>query len=172
MGDISSLLGISRVTLYRYFANRDQMAVEIHVRMLEKINSVLPAATNPPSVEDYRRGVRAILKNYANLQEAYRYIGMFDKIYLDNPANNTLTQWTIAQLTSGTLAEHATLSDNSQHQAYNSKLWVILSTFTWFLEKLALRGELTWSDKQTPLEEHIEFFEKIILRSFDLLEEE
>jgi hypothetical protein len=156
--------------MYRYFANRDEIAVEIQVRMLVKINSVPKIEDHPPTLDSYREGVRLILRNYANLRNAYRYIGMFDAIYLDKAPDNVLTQWTKAQLMKGALGEHANRGNMPQLQAYGNKLGIILDTFTWFLEKLALRGEITWTDPAIPLEEHLEFFEKMILSSLDLLE--
>ena len=42
-------------------------------------------------------------------------------------------------------------------------------TRIWFLEKLALRGELTWSNKEVPLEEHLRIFEDMITGYFDRL---
>lgn len=172
MADISSLLGISRVTMYRYFANRDEIAVEIHVRMLEKINSVPQIDDHLSTLDNYREGVRQILRNYSNLCDAYRYIGMFDAIYLDKAPDHSLTQWTKAQLMKGFLGERAASGNLPQFQPYRYRLEIILNAFTWFLEKLALRGELTWADPAIPLEEKLDFFEKMILRSFDLLEQD
>lgn len=173
LGELASRLGISRVTIYRYFANRDEIAVEIQVRMLEKINSVPPLEdNNPPTLESYRNGVRHILRNYTALRDAFRYIGMFDAIYLDQPPENALTQWTKTQLMKGASGERAARGELPQLQAYENQLGIILSTFTWFLEKLALRGEFTWADPAIPMQEHLAFFEKMILRSFDLLEDD
>jgi AcrR family transcriptional regulator len=171
MADISALLGISRVTMYRYFANRDEIAVSIHLRMLEKINSIPPINEQARPLDNYREGIRLILRNYASLRDAYRYIGMFDAIYLDKAPENSVTQWTRAQLMKGALGERAS-ANIKQLVAYGPRLGIILDTFTWFLEKLALRGEVTWADPAVPLEEHLEFFEKMILRSFDLLEQD
>jgi AcrR family transcriptional regulator len=172
MADISSFLGISRVTMYRYFANRDELAVEIQVRMLEKINSVPPMDDHLSTLDNYRKGVRLILRNYAHLRDAYRYIGMFDAIYLDKGPENSITQWAKVQLMKGALSERAASGNLPQFQAYGYRLEIILNAFTWYLEKLALRGEITWADPALPLDEHLEFFEKVILRSFDLLEQD
>ena len=172
MGDISTLLGISRVTVYRYFANRDEIAVEIQVRMLEKINSVPPIDVYPPTLDSYREGVRLILRNYTRLRDAYRYIGMFDAVYLDQSPDNVLTQWTKAQLMKSALGEFANSRNLPQLQVYGNKLGIILDTFTWVLEKLALRGEFTLADPAILMEENLAFFEKMILSSFDLLESE
>jgi AcrR family transcriptional regulator len=172
MTDISASLGISRVTAYRYFANRDEIAVEIQVRMLEKINSIPPLGGHPPTLDNYREGVRLILRNYASLRDAYRYIGMFDSIYLDQAPDNVLTQWTKAQLLKSALGEQAERGNLSQPQAYGNQLGIILDTFTWVLEKLALRGEFTLADRATSMEKNLEFFEKLILSALDLLEQE
>jgi hypothetical protein len=158
--------------MYRYFANRDEIAVEIHMRMLAKINSVPQIDHQLSTLDNYREGVRQILRNYSNLRDAYRYIGMFDAIYLDKAADTSITQWTKAQLMKGTLGERASSGNLPQYHAYGYRLEIILNAFTWFLEKLALRGELTWADPAVPLEDHLEFFEKMILRSFDLLEQD
>jgi AcrR family transcriptional regulator len=171
MADISSLLGISRVTMYRYFANRDEIAVEIQVRMLHKINSVPSMEDHPVTLDSYRNGVKLILRNYAALRDAYRFIGMFDAIYLDKAADNALTQWTIAQLRKGIFKERMFSRNTIQLREFENQLDIILNTFTWSLEKLALRGEFTWADPPIPLEKQLDFFEKMILRSFDLLEQ-
>lgn len=170
MADISARLGISRVTLYRYFANRDEIAVAIHLRMLEKINAIPPVHEKARLLDDYREGIHLILQNYANLREAYRFIGMFDAKYLDKAPENAVTQWTRAQLMHGVFGERAS-ANLSQVHAYGPRLGIILDAFTWFLEKLALRGELTWAGPGISLAEQLDFFEKMILRSFDLLEQ-
>jgi AcrR family transcriptional regulator len=172
MADISARLGISRVTVYRYFANRDELAVEIQVRMLEKINSVPPIEDRPPTLDSYRAGVRYILRNYPNLRDAYRYIGMFDAIYLDQAPENVLTQWTKAALLKSALGERVASGAMPQQQARGSQLGIIMDTFTWVLEKLALRGEFTAADPAIPMEKQLDFFEKIILSALDILETE
>ena len=171
MADISALLGISRVTVYRYFANRDEIAVEIQMRMLHKINSVPPMEDHPASLDNYRNGVKLILRNYMALRDAYRFIGMFDAIYLDKAPDNALTQWTKAQLMKGTFSERTLSRKAPELHDFENQLDIILNTFTWSLEKLAMRGEFTWADPPIPLEKQLEFFERMILRSFDLLEQ-
>jgi len=171
MTDISARLGISRVTMYRYFANRDAIAVEIQVRMLKRINAVPPMADHPPTLENYREGIRSILRQYDALRDAYRYIGMFDAIYLDQAPENALAQWTKAQLQTSSLGE-SPVEGYPPPRAYGNRLGIILDTFTWVLEKLALRGEFTLSDPSIPMEQNLEFFEKIMLSALSLLEQE
>jgi hypothetical protein len=44
---------------------------------------------------------------------------------------------------------------------------MVMNTVAWFLEKLALRGELTWSNQSIPLEEHLKLFEEMIIGYID-----
>ena len=44
-----------------------------------------------------------------------------------------------------------------------------MNSVIWFLEKLALRGELTWANKEIPMEEHLQIFEDMITAYFDRL---
>jgi AcrR family transcriptional regulator len=169
MIDITRQAGITRATLYRYFQNRDEIAVQIQMRMMGKIQAVLPGEGLPSTLEEHRQGAQQVIRNFDRLRDAYRYIGMFDRIYLDNTPDNALAQWTKARLVAGGFDDRGT--ETPGQPLPWKELGVILSTITWFLEKLALRGELTWSDPGVPLEEHLQFFEEMIMRSFDQLEE-
>lgn len=169
MVDIARQAKITRATLYRYFANRDEIAVLIQIRMMEKIRSVLPDEALQPTLASQRLRAQLIIRNFPQLRDAFRYIGMFDKIYLDIDPGSPLARWTKEQLALGGFGGRASAGRPSP-PALPQELGVILSVITWFLEKLALRGELTWSDPAVPLEEHLAFFESMIMRSFDELE--
>ena len=54
-------------------------------------------------------------------------------------------------------------------EPYREEINVIMNTVVWFLEKLALRGELTWSNKEIPLEEDLRIFENMITGYIDRL---
>ena len=47
-----------------------------------------------------------------------------------------------------------------------------MSALIWFLEKLALRGELTWSDAEIPIEEHLHIFEQMIFSYLEKIQEQ
>jgi len=168
MVDIATAAGITRVTLYRYFANRDSIAVEIQIRMLRKIDAMINTNDDVSSPESLRQRAQAMIRNFPQLQDAYRYIGMFDKIYLDNAPETALTQWTKDQLINGNWGRPG-LREFHRNQPYGNAISVIFNNITWFLEKLALRGELTWSDKDVPLEENLRIFEDMIMGYFDRL---
>jgi AcrR family transcriptional regulator len=166
MIDIAAQAQVTKVTLYRYFANRDEIAVQIQARMLGKINNLVGQADHEHTLEGHRELVRAVIRNFPRLRDAYCYIGMFDKIYLDHPSDQALTRWTKDQLLHlGGGPEEAERNARSG----SDPVVVIMNTVTWFLEKLALRGELTWSNQDVPLEEHLKIFEDMVMGYFDRL---
>jgi AcrR family transcriptional regulator len=162
MVDIAAQAGITKVTLYRYFPNRDVIALEIQVRMLKKIASLLDPQDFEPSLACVKKIVQVMIRNFDGLRDAYRYVGMFDKIYLDNSPEVGLTHWTKDQLISWDWNGLA-LDDFLREFPHGNRVIMIMNTVIWFLEKLALRGELTWSDQSVPLEAHLKLFEDMIL---------
>lgn len=170
MIDIAARAAITRVTLYRYFANRDEIALAIMLRMMRKIDEALPpAADEEPSLEGMRRRAAQTIRNFNKARDAYRYMGMFDRVYLDHAPGDPLAQWTRARLQADFESRRPPRPDPLAD--CRKELSVIFNAVIWFLEKLALRGELTWSDPRIPLDEHLRFFEEMIMRSFDLLEQ-
>jgi hypothetical protein len=120
------------------------------------------------SLEGFRRGMQYTIRNFPLLIDRYRYSGMFDKIYLDNSADSALTQWTYNQLFTAGFIPSSSKPD-SEMAPFGEEVNLIMNTVVWFLEKLALRGELTWSNKEVPLEEHLRIFEDMILGYIDRL---
>lgn len=166
MVEIARAVGITKVTLYRYFANKDEIAVQIQIRMLKKIRDVVSPLSEEFTREELKRTVHAQIQNFAKLQDAYRFVGMFDQIYLDNSTDVTLTNWAKEQLSSSEWRD--VTRDQAKAKYPNpSERSVIMSSLIWFLEKLALRGELTWSDSSVPLEDHLKIFEAMIFTYLD-----
>lgn len=179
MVEIAAAASITKVTLYRYFPNRDMIALEIQVRMMNKIAALvdpglvdLSASTDPATaLRSVKPLAQSMIRNFAALRNAFRYMGQFDQLYLDNPTDAALSQWTKNQLLAlpwkGTKPASTTVE-----QPHGDRFGMILSTVVWFLEKLALRGELTWSDQSIPLEEHLKLFEEMIVGYIDSRGEE
>lgn len=166
MSDVAAQAGIARMSLYRYFPNRDVIALEIQKRMLSKIHAYLQPGDLDNPRQALRKIAQAMIRNFAALRDAYRYIGMFDHIYLDNPPGTALTEWTKNQLVT-MLWGGFSLEDLRRDSLSGNQLVMAVSTVIWFLEKLALRGELTWSDQSVPLEEHLKLFEEMVMGYID-----
>ena len=168
MVDIAAQAGITKVTLYRYFPNRDGIALQIQARMMNKIASLVNPGDAEPSLESMKELARSMIRNFRLLRDAYRYMGMFDTLYLDIPPDAALPQWTKNQLISLTWSG-AALEEIGRGVPQGNRFIMIMSTVIWFLEKLALRGELTWSDQAIPLEGHLQLFEEMIIGYIDRL---
>jgi AcrR family transcriptional regulator len=166
MIDIAAQAGITKISLYRYFPNRDVIAVEIHRRMLARIAALALPDGLTVSLSTARTLARQMIRSFDSLRDAYRYMGMFDHRYLDNPPDAALPQWTKDLLLTFDW-DGASLEDLLQDSAEGSRFIMVLSTVIWFLEKLALRGEMTWSSQAVPLETHLQLFEEMILGYID-----
>jgi AcrR family transcriptional regulator len=168
MIEIARQAGITRVTLYRYFASRDEIAVEVHMRLMKKTSQIGNFDPQDHSVAGYKQRVQAMIRNFPLLRDRFRYSGMFDKIYLDNPPDSTLTQWTFSQLMMAGFEPRAT-KEGGTVEPFGEEMIVMMNTVVWFLEKLALRGELTWANKDVPIEEHLRIFEEMMMGYFERL---
>jgi AcrR family transcriptional regulator len=166
MIDIAAAANITKITLYRYFPNRDEIALEIHARMMWRVISLIDPAELDFSTATARKMAQAMIRNFSSLRQAYRYMGMFDALYLDNPTDTGAPQHTKDWL-ANLLWHNKTIADLSADPEQDSRFLMILSTVIWFLEKLALRGELTWADQSIPIEQHLRLFEDMILGYID-----
>ncbi|MCC6616582.1 MAG: TetR/AcrR family transcriptional regulator [Anaerolineae bacterium] len=166
MIDIAAQAGITKVTLYRYFPNRDVIALEIHARMMEKIVSSIQFEDDDFSSGPMKQLARSMIRNFDTLRDAYRYMGMFDALYLDQPSGSPLASWTKTELLNVISTDTLRLSKMRDLPQAN-RLIMTLSTVIWFLEKLALRGEVTWTDETVPLSEHLRLFEEMITGYLD-----
>ena len=109
-----------------------------------------------------------MIRNFTALRDRDRYSGMFDQIYLDNPPELTLTRWTFNQMIMAGF-EPPSAHAGAPVEPFSEEVKFIMNSVVWFLEKLALRGELTWANKEIPLEEHLQIFENMITAYFDQL---
>jgi AcrR family transcriptional regulator len=166
MIDIASAAGITKITLYRYFPNRDVIALEIHKRMLLKIGALVELGENGISLALAKSLAQMMIRGFFELRDAYRYMGMFDTLYLDHTRDTTLTRWAMEQLSDSELVRLAAREGTRIAPQYN-RVVMVINTVVWFLEKLAQRGELTWSEPTVTLEEDLKLFEEMILGYFE-----
>ena len=174
MLDIATRAQISKVTLYRYFSDRDPLAFEVAVRMLQTI-----ATAAAQRVGEGVAGMRAIegiclgmIREFPTLRSAYRYIGMFDHLYGDHYPSDELAasyKQHISALATGSLA---TLSRQSLDEHTYAQVTTLLNTIMSFLEKMAARGELMGKEQELPLQAQLEAFEEIVLVYLQSLEGE
>lgn len=163
MVDIATRAGITKITLYRYFPNRDAIALEIHRRMIQRLAEV----AGPPHIDFTAPdaavvSVRTMVRRFAELRDVFRFMGMFDQTYLDHPSNLPQTRWVKEQITAG--SPNANPQAFMQSFAEAERVTIAMNAMTWFLEKLALRGELSWSSETVPLNDSLRLFEEMVVR--------
>jgi AcrR family transcriptional regulator len=156
MVDIAAAAGVTKVTLYRYFPNRDEIALAVYPRILAEIASLLSAAEPMLSLPNAKQLAQAMIRHFDTLRDAYRFFGVFDTLYLDYPPQADKTMWTAQRLSDMPWLQ-GTWTTNPQEQ----RAVVVLSAVIWFLEKVALRNDGTGNVQGIPVAEHLAILEEI-----------
>lgn len=156
MSDIAARAGITRMSLYRYFPDRDPIAFEIAVRMLRRITESAYTGEQPFNFEAVRRMIMRMIEQFYPLRDAHRYLGMFDHLYQIRYPNETLANWYKEQIFSLTPDQEGS-SGVISHQVL-----MILNCVLSFLQKMAVRGDLLVEEQGLPLDEQLGYFEDMI----------
>jgi AcrR family transcriptional regulator len=168
MVDVAAEAGITKVTLYRYFPNRDVIATHVWERMLQRIMASFGPLERPLSAAKVRAMAGIMIRNFDTLRDAYRFIGMFDSFYLDTAGNAEMTRWlaeeSILVKLSGAIAAPGTAIG-----LLEQRYLVVLNSVIWFLERVALRGGVTMADRATSLKTQLAIFEEMVVGYLDRL---
>jgi AcrR family transcriptional regulator len=165
MVDIADAAGITKMTLYRYFADLDTIAFQIHRRMSQKIvaKTVIDPADLEVSLGNARKGSERLIRNFHELRDAYRYLGMFDAIYLDRFTDADVPHQTLAKLNAvmpiSPASRNEAISNSPDGVRYN----VIISAVNWFLQKSAMRNDMNWHNDSASLDAHLAVFEDMVM---------
>ena len=174
MADIAEQAGITRMTLYRYFPDRDTIAFEIAVRMFQRITSLTPPApVDEPAgdvqhLEHFKHTVQAMIRNFPALRDTYRYLGMFDHLYTDRYPTEELATW-YKQYMQRMLADRFPAGSSTGEVPYVAHVLMALNTSISFLQRMATRGELMASEHGVPLDAQLHLFDVMISSYVDQL---
>lgn len=163
MIDIATEAGITKMTLYRYFPNRDPIAFEIAGRMLETISTIAAQHVDEDaSGLDTIKGLcLGMIREFSTLRGAYRYIGMFDHLYGDKYPSEELALWYKQHIFN--LVESSPIASANLDEQGHAAVVTLSNTIMSFLEKMAARGELMGDEQEVPLHTQLDIFEKIVL---------
>lgn len=157
MKEIAEKAHISKMTLYRYFASRDPIAIEIAVKMLTDIHSsfqnkpIQDSGADPVVVAIIR-----MIDEFHQYEHAYRYLGMFDHLYAQNyPSDELAGRYKISMLG---LREGMEMVDTDKIAFH-----IMLGNATMsFLEKLAARGRLLEKEQEVSIDDQLNEYKKVL----------
>jgi AcrR family transcriptional regulator len=170
MVDIARAAGITKVTLYRYFSDREPIANEIAEQMLNKIAAAADIQGQGLSLESLKKMAQAMIKNFHNLHDAYRLIGMVGQLYGDRYPNDSLAGWFERYIfTVG--GNEINYHDIVQSVPQGKQIVMIFNTLMSFLERMASRNELLSGEQEVTLDNQLNLFSEMISSYFDQLME-
>jgi len=174
VADIAEEAGVTRMTLYRYFRDRDTIAFEIAGRMLQRTASIsVPDEAgegDAQRLERLKQFARGLIANFEELRDAYRYLGMFDHLYADRYPTEELAAWykrRIENLRVGGIHESVVADEFP----FNKRVLTIFNAIFSFLERLAARGELLAAEQGISVEEQLGVLDEMVAVYFDRLVE-
>jgi AcrR family transcriptional regulator len=174
MADIAEQAGVTRMTLYRYFRDRDTIAFEIAGRMLERITSVEVAGSAEEGEGEahllvrLKDHARAMVRGFDELRDAYRYLGMFDHVYADRYPTEELAAWYKRHI-EGLRLRGIPEGLVDREIPHAKHVLMAMNTIMSFLQRLAARGELMADEQGLPMQDQLDLFDEMIGMYFDRL---
>jgi len=162
MTEIAERAGITKITLYRYFSNRDEIALEIQARMMNRIAQCIPPDALVHSPANAKIAVRALIRNFEKLTDAYRFVGLFYLSGAGMPPDEKRMRWSKENLPPR-LSYNILSSARPEDIPLTHRINTLLSMTIWTLENLALRGDLVWNEAGLSLQEHLQTIEEIMM---------
>jgi AcrR family transcriptional regulator len=160
IGDIANETGIHRVTLYRYFPDRGPIAFEIAVRMLKKIKSSTDVSEQSVYLLAIKEDTLAMIDQFGDLRDAYRFLGMFDHLYGDHYPNETLAAWFKEQVNAMRWGKGKFQGEITGE--IRAQVVMLLNVIMSFLEKMAARGDLMAGEQEVPLDDELKLFKRMV----------
>ena len=165
MLDIAARAHISKVTLYRYFANRDPLAFEVAAQMLQTIVQTASQRVDEgaPIMSTIKEVCLGLIREFSTLQGAYRYIGMFDHLYGDHYPTDELATWYKQHIFGLTVGGISLVANDALDENAKTQVVTLFNMIMSFMEKLAARGELMAEEQEIPLQAQLNAFESIVM---------
>ncbi len=168
MGHIAERAGVTRVTAYRYFANRDQVAYEIATRMIDRVittaRTTAARATTP--LEAARAGLTAMITEFDRTRDAHRFLAMFNGL---RPFRDPATEldWSSALTVEALAHEDSPLATPSHDANTVARLVAIGNTVMGVLARYAAGGELLAHQRGLTLDTLLEHLQELVSSYFD-----
>jgi len=165
MTRIAEHAGITTVTLYRYFPDRHPIAFEVAARMIDRIAAVAAEREHSDSATvaaRFRAICLAMVDEFDQLRNAYRYIGLFDHLYAQSYPSQELAAWYKGRLSDAFARFLDAGVARETEQGLHARRITLLNTIMSFLEKMAARGELMAQEQEAPLPAQLRVFRSFV----------
>jgi len=166
MTDITREAGITKATIYRYFPNREEIAVQVQMKMLEKMSSILGVNMSELTIENTRRIVKNMIEKFDELQDALRFIEYFDRAYLNNSYESSISKEARERVCQFFWGD-SEIENNLSKDQYYKKIVMLTNAVTFFCGGLALRRNLYWSIPGVEISETMNLFEDMLVTYLD-----
>ena len=166
MTEIAREAGITKATLYRYFPNREEIAVQILIVMLERMMEVLGVDRLDFSIENTRIIIENMIDHFDRLQEALRFIGLFDTSLLNNLYESPDSKHAREQVCRFFWSDHE-IGDALFDVEHLEEIIMLTNAVTAFCGTIALRKELYWNHPDIEVSDTMDLFKEMLLGYID-----
>ena len=164
MTDVAQRVGVTRITLYRYFAGLDNLAFEVAGRMLDKLvataREAVPAGAGP--LEAARAGLASLITNFESNRDAHWYLTVLDSYRPFRDVSEELTHW-YASRSRQALFFHEAIAAEFFDEETAERLLTLTNVVMATLSRYAVKSEnqtIAWRAQ-------LQHFEQLVLDYFD-----
>lgn len=170
MIDIAERSGVSRMTLYRHFAERADLAVAVAGRMFDRLFAAAPARPADLELEPlamWRKGVTLMIETFPTTRDAHRYLTMFDTLDPLAEADTDLVESFTSRLGRAIRFDQEKLLATQFDPLTRRRMLTLLHTVMGTLGRFATQGPVLISRGGFEEDEHLESLLTLALGYFD-----
>ena len=169
MMDIADRAGVSRVTLYRYFAERDHIAYMVAGRMLGRLAAAARAAVPPGAKgpDAARAGLIALVDSFDDLEDAHRFLVLFDAMEPFRKPHQAWQRWYRSRSLRASTFDDEELFSERYDAATTNRLITLGNAVLGALGRLTMQRELIAEDGHVDLQAQLENLADLIDSYFD-----
>ena len=169
MTDVADRLGLSRVTIYRHFADRDHLAFEVAGRMLQRLADTSMAQREPSAgpLESVRIGLKTLITHFEQDREAHLYRALFDNQRAYDEAHEELDDWYLARVLEAFPAIFGVDSVTDADPQTLTRMVTLVNALLGTLGRFAVLGEKQGQELGFDLPSQLQCLEEIVLGYFD-----
>ncbi len=143
MMNIAERAGVSRVTVYRYFSERDHVAYEVAGRMLSRLAAAARSTVDDEMsrVEAIRAGLLGLVVTFEEMRDVHRFLAMFDNLGPFRESSDELEHWYRARSIRAFAHDRDEMMAARLDEASLARLVTLTNTVLGVLARFAMRAD-------------------------------